>query len=722
MAKNEMTPEKLKAQNLELAAAIKAANEEVMAAGAGGFTGSGGHRGIFGPGATTVHGGFQDHNHSLQVKNMREADKAYREVGVVRNVIDIMTDFASEGLEMSHPIAAQERFYQAWAKKVNIQEVTRQLLQGMYKWGNVGLFRFWGKVRPTTRKEMMSKARELFAQGKDKEATKAFFRDNKKFQKSRIPVRYSCIPPFRIRIHGTVLFNDRHYWYHLSSLDRQKLLTPEQSATELERKLMRELTPEVREDINRDGLVVLPEDNFQMLHYKRDCSRLWADPLILPIMDDLRYKKLLRRLDMSVAESIINPITVFKLGKTVEGFAPTKEMFQNLATLLKTPVATKTLVWSDLIEVEQHVVDAKEVLTSSKYDEVNDSILAGLGVASVLINGGNLSGGKASGGFAGAFLSVRTLLERLEDARTTVLRMLNQEVDHIRKAMGWKTSPFISWNQISLKDEAAEKRIVMDLLDRKVISAETALNFMGFNNEVEFERKKSEDKKSDKTGIVHSVGPYEEAVRVQNESDPGRLGIGIQEKQLEQNAEFKDKDIEHQQEMAKEANKVKQQQAAKPSGSSGPRRGPGRPANKGDESTRKQKKSRSPSVTGSVEPFLVEAGLKTRENVEAWWKPRYLESLSKANLRQLSAEEKATYNSCILAIYTEISLGSSGSAEQIEQAATTALEGGLRIDADFMSIRAELVDAFRTEHGRRPVLKELKVLESTAYTIHRQVG
>jgi len=86
------------------------ANEEILSVGSNGFTGSGFDRGIFAPSAITPHGGFQDHNHAQQIKNMREADKAYREVGIVRNVIDIMTDFASEGLRIDHPIAAQERF------------------------------------------------------------------------------------------------------------------------------------------------------------------------------------------------------------------------------------------------------------------------------------------------------------------------------------------------------------------------------------------------------------------------------------------------------------------------------------------------------------------------------------------------------------------------------------------------------------------------------------
>ncbi len=212
----------------------------------------------------------QDGNQTNVIKIMREADKAYREVGIVRNVVDLMTDFTSEGLNVHHEIAQQERFYRAWLKKVGMNEVAKQSLRAMYKWANVGIFRFWGKLKPKTRKEMMAKAKQLFAQGKDKEAVKAFFRDNTKFKRNHIPVRYSCLPPFRIRIFGSLLFDTRAYFYAFAENDRMKLMNPEKSATPFERKLLECLPASLRERIGREAQVQLPEENFTMSNFKRE--------------------------------------------------------------------------------------------------------------------------------------------------------------------------------------------------------------------------------------------------------------------------------------------------------------------------------------------------------------------------------------------------------------------------------------------------------------------
>jgi hypothetical protein len=631
---------KSKAEIVDATNAALAANIEIQEGVLGGLVKAsdpmnppqiGGHYVPYSVGAGDA--SFQDSNQNKVVQTLKEADAAYRQVGVVRNVVDIMTDFTSAGLNVHHPIAAQERFYRAWLNKVNMEEVAKQSLRGMYKWANIGIWRFWGKIRPKTKKEMMAKARELFKEGKDDEAVKAFFREDKTIKVGRIPVRYSCIPPFLVRITGSLLFDTRYYTYCLPECDKNKILNPEKYANEFEKKLLLELPDSVKLHVQRDSYIVLPNENFTMLHYKRDCSRLWADPIILPIMNDLRYKQVLRRLDISVAESIINPITIFKLGKTVEGFGPTPQQFQNLATLLKTPVATKTLVWSDLIEVEQHVTDATEVFSTEKYKEVDADILAGLGVSQVLI-----SGGSSSSSFGNAFLSVRTLLERLEDGRQEFMKFLNKELDYVRLAMGWKKSPVITWDQMNLRDEAAEKRIIVELVDRKIISAESALDALGFDSTIEMSRKIREQKLAQKSGVAVSVGPFEESVRVQQDKDPAKLGVEVQNKQLDMQREMQEKDIN-----------IRKQEVKN---NSAPRAGPGRPADKGDPSSRKQKVSREtkPAGMGSYDQTVIAKVHFYRKHIEDYIKPLFLKSLDKTNLRNVTKAEKLTYDQLVRSI------------------------------------------------------------------------
>ncbi len=671
--------------------------------------------------------GFSDNNQTRAIKNIREADKAYREVGIVRNVVDIMTDFTAEGLNVHHPVVSQERFYRAWLKKVNMDEIAKQSLRGMYKWANIGIFRFWGKIRPKTKKEMMAKARELFAEGKNKEAVKAFFRDDSSVKRGRIPVRYSCLPPFRIRIGGSLLFDTRSYNYSLAENDRQKLLDPKKFMTREELKLSKELPDSLKIRIQQDGRIVLPPEHFTMLHYKRDCSRLWADPIILPIMNDLRYKQVLRRLDISVAESIINPITIFKLGDTPGGFAPTKEQFQNLANLLKTPVATKTLVWSDLIEVEQHIVDAKEVFAMEKYHEVDLDILNGLGVSLTLINGG-AGGGGGGGGSKGAqaFLSVRTLLERLEDGRQEFMKFLAVELEFIRKAMGWKRAPKVTWDQMNLRDEAARERIMIELRDRKIISNESLLDMFDMDNDIEMSRKGREEKQFERSGTTMSVGPFEEQVRVQKDEDPQRLALDMQkeqvDKQMEQQERMADKQNEFNDKQKDKDIQLKKQQT---SNTTAPRSGPGRPAGKGDPESRKQKKKRDtkPQSMGSVSAELIEQSLANRAIVEHYIKPKYLKAIEKDNLRQLTKDEKNTYNKLIESVWSFTNPLKDTNMEFVEYISADVAKTGTgkkSLDSNghtVNSIYGYLVGEYREENHKFPSERISRELFATALVI-----
>ena len=47
---------------------------------------------------------------------------AYDKVGIIRNVIDLMGDFGSQGINLVHENKSAERFFNQWFKKVNGKE------------------------------------------------------------------------------------------------------------------------------------------------------------------------------------------------------------------------------------------------------------------------------------------------------------------------------------------------------------------------------------------------------------------------------------------------------------------------------------------------------------------------------------------------------------------------------------------------------------------------
>ena len=57
------------------------------------------------------------------------ARAAYRRIGLIRNAIDLMGDFASQGITLVHPNKKIERFYKKWFQKVGGRERSERFLR-----------------------------------------------------------------------------------------------------------------------------------------------------------------------------------------------------------------------------------------------------------------------------------------------------------------------------------------------------------------------------------------------------------------------------------------------------------------------------------------------------------------------------------------------------------------------------------------------------------------
>ena len=63
--------------------------------------------------------------HKIAIKMCMDA---YDKVGIIRNVIDLMGDFGSQGISLVHENKSAERFFNQWFKKVNGKERSERFL------------------------------------------------------------------------------------------------------------------------------------------------------------------------------------------------------------------------------------------------------------------------------------------------------------------------------------------------------------------------------------------------------------------------------------------------------------------------------------------------------------------------------------------------------------------------------------------------------------------
>lgn len=416
-----------------------------------------------------------------QIASCREA---YTNVGIIGNIVDLMVDFACEGIDIYHKSPQIQNFFRQWANKVNLTALSEQVLKGVYRDGNVPILAYWGKISESEIKNLKRST------GK---AQSDLFSQRVKSEDKIIPYKYQVMDVLNVHKCGSSMIGTEHWEYQFDMEDYQILCAGNLDAKTRDKinSLKESLGPEAFEKLKGAGRMELDSDRFEMIYYKKDGYKSWATPMLWRVMDDIKFKKILRDMDISLAEGVTNALTIVKMGDTVNGYVPSAKKYEKFVAMLKNPSKAKTIVWDDLIDVQTVYPPVDKFLSADKYQQVDDDIRSGLGIAEILVNGGG-------GNYSSSFLSVKTLLERLELGRRQLLEFLDRQVKLVAGNMGFRSAPVIRMDKMSLNDQQVEKQFILELYDRNMLSMESVTDRFGENFDIELQRIKNEDKTREK--------------------------------------------------------------------------------------------------------------------------------------------------------------------------------------------------------------------------------
>lgn len=646
---------------------------------------------------------------------MAMAVECYKSFGVIKNVIDLMCNFASEGITVQHPRKNIRRFYQRWFEIADIPGRVKDILRAYYKTSNVFIYTTFGDIDKAAYDRMRStKGADFYPRSfsdtsdpsNDEKLEEIDEQLKKPAEKRQIPWRYTLLNPFQMELVGSKYFGEQKWVFVLdeitaSAADSKKARkesVPESAVEYLDRSDIN-IPPEFKK--LRNGRVVeLDQGKLWTLHYMKDDHEDWADPMVWPVINDVIYKNKLRAMDMSVCDSVINAITVFKIGNLKEGFVAPPEHYDKLSELLRTPSAAMTMVWNDALEIESNYPPVEKILGVQKYESVDRDILAGLGISEVIVNG-------RGGNYSSSFLSVRTLLERLEEGRREVEKWLNKQLRMIAAIMGHRDVPTVKFGQMSLRDEQAEKQLVLGLLDRNVISIEAVHEMFGFNFDVERERLKTEKEIEENEEIFVKHGPFVDPMTDVDEAEK----LDIQQEQMDKDRDFQRENMDidrknRQQEMKFKMQTEKQKlQIMKKKQNQKPN---GRPP--GVRTPHSKKRDTKPKGMAFINTKI--KADKRYTEIEDYLTNLMIETRGVKFKKALSKEDRSMLEELTFAIFSAVDVWEPITPEQIKTMATSHM-----CDSSVIESASEAAKAFIELHGREPDTAERREIRVTAKTI-----
>ena len=197
---------------------------------------------------------------------------AYDKVGIIRNIIDLMGDFGSQGIQIVHKDKTVEKFYQQWFKNINGKERSERFLNNLYKTGNVIVYRSYANITPQLRSYMKSLANDIKV-----EVPSA--------PENQIPWMYNFFNPLTVKMKDgeLSLFMGRQNYTITTNSFFDKF-----RSGDLPHHVVETLPVNVKQAILKGQKdIPLDPERLSISYYKKDDWRQWANPMIYAILDDI---------------------------------------------------------------------------------------------------------------------------------------------------------------------------------------------------------------------------------------------------------------------------------------------------------------------------------------------------------------------------------------------------------------------------------------------------
>ena len=419
----------------------------------------------------------------------------YTTCGIVRNVIDLMTDFACEDITLVHPDKKVEAFFRVWMQKCNLRDAAEEFARHFFIDSNVVVKRITAKIGEPVRKQwlktMASPDIKLYVE-----------KDN--LSEGEIPIRYMFLNVAALEWQSSEigkLTGEKELVFKLSPQITKALRASKDP------KALDKLPADFREAILKRNLnhIELNPDKLYICHGKKDSWENWSLPFLMAIIRDIFFKDKLRQAEIAALDGVINVVRLWKLGDHKEGILPTSDAVDKLINILQSNPGggAMDIVWDSMIDMQDYYPPIDKILGAEKYTQVNRDILIGLGIPEVLIGG-------AGANFSNSWIQLKTVVEKLEAVRSKLSDWIMQEVAIVARAIGATSLPLVRFNQMNLQDENVTKKLIVDLLDRGIVSIEAVLTTYGEDFLLEVERIKRE-KKDLKDAGIKVLSPLEKA-------------------------------------------------------------------------------------------------------------------------------------------------------------------------------------------------------------------
>ncbi len=367
--------------------------------------------------------------------------KAYFNVALVRNTIDLMTEFSTGNIYFKGGNKNSRNFFEALFKKINLPSFLDIFFRDYFRSGSCFVWEFQHKIQ----KDDLTKMTQVY--GLDKSiASKNIV----------LPAKFIMLNPADITVSASANFINPVYYKILNGYEIARLKKPQ---TEQDKEIMESLPKKVQEAILQGNpqAVIVPLSTLTCtgVFYKKQDYEALAIPMIWPVLDDINWKIEMRKMDMATTRMLNQAILLVTTGAEPEKGGINQNNITNLQRIFQNESVGRVLIADYTTKASFIIPDIAAILDPKKYEALNNDIYMGLNYI--------LAGDEK---FANTSIKIQLFIERLKHGRRDFINnFLYPVMRRISKDMGFKNYPEPFFEEINLKDEVEWARIYTRLAE-----------------------------------------------------------------------------------------------------------------------------------------------------------------------------------------------------------------------------------------------------------------
>lgn len=385
--------------------------------------------------------------------------KAYANVPIVKNSVDLMAEFANSEVYLTGGNAASRTFFQAWFSVIRLENLKSQYFLEYYRGSNIFLYKQMGNLSA----DQVQKLSRLMS--------------SKERLGKAIPIKYILLNPVDIVGELTSSFSaqNRQFYKVLSSFELERLKNPK---NDVDVQVLNSFPPDVRAQIQKgqfqnDGIRITLNPALLLYSFaKKQDYEPFAIPFIFPVLSDVNAKMEMKKLDQAVMRTIENIVLLITLGAKPEDGGINQQNVTAMQTLFQNEAVGRVVVADYTTKADFVIPDISKIVGIEKYAILNEDIKEGLQ---------NIVTGEDK--YAATAIKAQLFVERLNESRNAFLNdVLIPEMYLVANALGFKDVPVPVFTETTLKDEVQFTRAVTRLMELSILTPEEGVRAIQTGN------------------------------------------------------------------------------------------------------------------------------------------------------------------------------------------------------------------------------------------------